>query len=107
MRVPAESFSVRVEDAEGAAHLRLTGRFDVSALPALDDTIGKAQRRDVVMDLDGLTFMDGAAWLAVMAWEHRVRDWGKNFRLVNVRGRIRKIFEVTETEYLLSEVVRA
>jgi anti-anti-sigma factor len=105
MRVPSE-FSVRVEDAGEAAHLRLTGRFDASSLPALDDTIGDTRRRNVVMDLDGLTFMDGAAWLAVMAWEHRVRDWGKDFRLVNVRGRIRKIFEVTETEYLLSEVVR-
>ena len=72
----------------------------------LDDAIAVIRRRDVVLDLEAVTFMDGAAWLAVMAWEHRVRDWGKDFRLVNVRGRIRKIFEVTETEYLLSEVVR-
>ena len=60
---------------------------------------------NVVMDLDGLTFMDGAAWLAVMAWEHRVRDWGRDLRVVNVPGRIRRIFELTETEYLLAEAV--
>ncbi len=105
MRVPSEFFSVQVQHAEGAARLRLAGRFDSAALPALDDTISDTRRRDVVMDLDGLTFMDGAAWLSVMAWEHRVHDWGGDFRLVNVPGRIRKIFEVTETEYLLAEVV--
>lgn len=100
-----ESFSIRVGERSGAAHLRLRGRFDVVALPALDDVMSRARDRDVLMDLDGLTFMDGAAWLAVMAFEHRVRDWGRDFRVVNVRGRIRKIFELTETEYLLAEPV--
>jgi hypothetical protein len=38
-----------------------------------------------------------------MAFERRVRDWGGAFRVVNVRGRIRKIFELTQTEYLLAE----
>ena len=75
------------------------------ALPAFDGVIRKVARRDIVMDLGGLTFMDGAAWLAVMALEHRVRDWGSRLRVVNVRGRIRKIFELTETEYLLAEPV--
>jgi len=106
MRVSQEApFSIRVEDRSGAAHLRLSGRFDAVALPTLDQVMGRTRDRDVVIDLDGLTFMDGAAWLAVMAFERRVRDWGSNFRVVNVRGRIRKIFELTETEYLLAEPI--
>jgi hypothetical protein len=47
--------------------------------------------------------MDGAAWLAVMSYEHRVREAGHHFRLENAFGAIRRIFESTETEYLLSE----
>ena len=106
MRVPEEApFSIRVQDRSGTTHLCLSGRFDAVALPALDQAMGRGRDRDVVIDLDGLTFMDGAAWLAVMAFEHRVRDWGRNLRVVNVRGRIRKIFELTETEYMLAEPV--
>ena len=106
MRVSQDQdFSIRVGSCSGAAHLRLSGRFDAVALPALDAAMDQARDRDVLLDLGGLTFMDGAAWLAVMAFEHRVRDWGSSLWVVNVRGRIRKIFELTETEYLLAEPV--
>jgi anti-anti-sigma factor len=91
----------------GAAHLRLSGRFDIVAIPTLDDAIGEIRRRDVVLDLEAVTFMDSAAWLAVMAYEHRVHDWGMKFRLVRAPAHIRRIFELTATEYLLTEPVRA
>jgi len=99
-------FSVGVEDSNGATHLRLSGRFDASALPSLEDAIGAVPHRDVVLDLAALTFMDGAAWIAVTRLENRVQDWGNELRLVNARGRIRTIFELTGTEHLLSEAVR-
>ncbi len=83
---------------------RTVGR---AAIPALDDAIGEIKRRDVVLDLGGVTFMDSAAWLAVMAYEHRVHDWGMKFRLVNAPDHIRRIFELTATEYLLTEPVGA
>ena len=66
MLVPSEVFSVRVVSSNGAAHLRLSGRFDLAAVSSLDELIGETQRLDVVMDLGDVTFMDGAAWLAVM-----------------------------------------
>jgi len=103
IRVTSEFFSVRVEDSMDAVHLMLDGRFDAEAVPALDDAISTAWHRDVVLDLDGLTFMNGAAWLAVMACEHRVHDWGRNLRVANAGEDIRIIFQVTETDYLLSE----
>jgi hypothetical protein len=49
--------------------------------------------------------MDGAAWMAVMRLEERVRDWGKTLHLVNARGRIRTLFEPTGTDHLLVEAV--
>lgn len=96
-------FTVRVDSSDDAVHLVLEGRFDAEVVPVLDDAIGAAWHRDVVLDLDGLTFMNGAAWLAVMACEHRVRDWGRDFRVANAGEDIRVIFQVTETDYLLSE----
>ena len=44
MLVPSEAFSVFVEPSNGAAHLRLSGRFDVAAVRALDDLIDVTQR---------------------------------------------------------------
>jgi hypothetical protein len=58
MLVPSGAFSVRVESSNGAAHLRLTGRFDVAAIRPLDDLMGDTERLDVVMDLGDVTFMD-------------------------------------------------
>ena len=103
MLVPSEAFSVRVESSNGAAHLRLSGRFDLAAISSLDDLIGETQRLDVVMDLGDVTFMDGAAWLAVMDFEHRAHDWGKELRLVNTPAPVRRIFELTASDHLLSD----
>lgn len=106
MRVPTDLFSFRVEDSDADVRLRLTGRFDATALAALEGAIGHARGRDVVIDLAGLTVMDEAAWLAVIDWEHRVHGWGKDLRLVNVDERIRRIFELTASEHLLAEAGR-
>ncbi len=107
MLVPSEVFSVRVVSSNGAAHLRLSGRFDLAAVSSLDDLIGETQRLDVVMDLGDVTFMDGAAWLAVMNFEHRAHDWGKELRLVNTPAPVRRIFELTASDHLLSDADRS
>ena len=96
-----------VQPSNGAARLRLSGRFDVAAVRALDDLIGDTQRLNVVMDLGNIPVMDGAAWLAVMDFEHRAHDFGKELRLVNTPGTIRRIFELTATEYLLADADRS
>jgi anti-anti-sigma factor len=104
--VPSEAFSVRVESSNGAAHLRLSGRFDVAAISSLDDLIGQTQRLDVVMDLGDVTFMDGGAWMAVMAFEHRAHDWGKELWLVNTPAPVRRIFELTATDHVIADTDR-
>jgi len=103
----SDAFSVELEGSNGATHLRLAGRFDVAAIRVLDNAIAVIRRRDVILDLEAVTFMDGAAWLVIMAYEHRVHEWGMKFRLVHVPAGIRKIFELTATEHLLSEAVGA
>jgi anti-anti-sigma factor len=105
MRVPSDTFTVRVKRSTGTASLRLTGRFDASAVATLDALIGVLRHRDVSMDLEGITFMDSAGWLGVMAYERRVHDWEKEFRLENAPEHVRRIFELTATEHLLAEPV--
>lgn len=105
MRVPLDTFTVRVKRSTGTARLRLTGRFDEAAVETLDALIGVLRHRDVTMNLEGITFMDSAGWLGVMAYERRVHDWDKEFRLENVPEHVRRIFELTATERLLAEAV--
>ena len=107
MRRHSDTFSVELERLNDATHLRLAGRFDVAATPLLDETIGVIRRRDVILDLDAVTFMDGAAWLAIMATNIASTTGGMKFRLAHVPANIRRIFEVTGTEHLLSEPVGA
>lgn len=105
MRVPSDCFTVRVKRSTGTVRLRLKGRFDEAAVETLDALIGLVRHRDVTMDLEGITFMDSAGWLGVMAYERRVHDWDKEFRLENTPDHIRRIFELTATERLLAEPV--
>ena len=107
MRSHSDTFSVELERMNGATHLRLAGRFDIAAAHVLDDAIAVIRRRDVVLDLEAVTFIDSAAWLTIMAYEHRVHGWGRKFQLVRVPAKIRGIFDLTGTEYLLSEAVSA
>lgn len=105
MRVHSDTFTFRVTRSTSTARLRLAGRFDAAAVAALDALIGVLRHRDVTMDLEGITFMDSAGWLGMLAYERRVHDWGKEVRLENVPEHVRRIFELTATERLLAEAV--
>jgi anti-anti-sigma factor len=103
MLAPESQFSVQVELGADTVRIALEGEFDGSALPTIEDAFVRAGGQDVVLDLNGLTFMDGAAWLAVMAHEQRARDRGHDLRVVNVPRPVRRIFRETKTEYLLRD----
>ena len=105
MRVPSDTFTVRVKGSTSTARLRLTGRFDEGAVEALDALIGVLRQRDVTMDLEGIAFMDSSGWPGGMAYERRVHDWGKEFRLENAPEPVRRIFELTRTDRLHAEAV--
>lgn len=103
MRVPSNRFSVRVQHSNGISRLRLAGRFDSEAVRELDRLIEETEHYDVQMDLRNVTSFDVAAWLAVMGFEHRAHDRGKELHLVNTPSSIRWVFELTATEHLLTE----
>jgi anti-anti-sigma factor len=105
MQVSSELFSAHIERPGGVARLHLSGRFESAAIPELEWLIDETPSLDIVIDLGEVTFMNGAAWLAVMDVEHRVRDRGKRVRLVNTPEPVRRIFELTATEHLLSQSV--
>jgi len=105
MQVSSELFSAHIERSGDVARLHLSGRFESAVIPELEWLIDETHSPDIVIDLGEVTFMNGAAWLAVMDVEHRARDRGKRVRLVNTPEPVRRIFELTATEHLLSQSV--
>ena len=94
MQVPSESFSVLMEESNGALHLYLAGWLDASAVPALLQSVGRGRPGDVVLDMDGLDHIDGAGWLGVISCEQRVTNWGGRLRIDHG---IRKILELASS----------
>ena len=94
MRVPSESFSVLMEESNGSLHLFLAGWLDASAVPSLFHAVMQGQRGDVVLDIDGLDYIDGAGWLGVIACEQRVANRGGRLRIDHG---IRKILELASS----------
>jgi anti-anti-sigma factor len=94
MQVPSESFSVLMEESNGALHLYLAGWLDASAVPALLRSVTRGRPGDVVLDIDGLDYIDGAGWLGVISCEHRVTDWGGRLRIDHG---IRRILELASS----------
>ncbi len=77
MRVPSESFSVLIEESNGAQHLTLNGWLEAAAVPTLLAAVTRARPRDVTLDIDPLVSIDGAGWLGVIACEQRVDELGR------------------------------
>ena len=94
MRVPSESFSVLIEESNGAQHLTLEGWLDAAAAPTLLAAVTRARPRDVTIDIDRLVSIDGAGWLGVVACEQRVTDWGGRLR---IDDGIRKILDLASS----------
>ena len=94
MRVPSESFSVLIEESNGAQHLTLNGWLDAAAVPTLLAAVTRARPRDVSLDIDPLVSIDGAGWLGVVACEQRVTGWGGRLR---IDDGIRKILELASS----------
>lgn len=102
MRVPSESFSVQIEQTNGARRLFLAGWLDAAAVPALLHAVVQARPGDVVLDIDELDFIDGAGWLGVISCEQRVANWGGRLRIDHG---IRKILELASSTAFSPDVI--
>lgn len=92
MRLPSETFSVLTEESNGTLRLHLFGWLDAAAVPALHQAVARANGSpEVVLDIEELTFIDGAGWLAVIGCEQRLATRGGRLRIENG---IRKILEL-------------
>jgi anti-sigma B factor antagonist len=93
-----DSYAIGQERAaDGSATLlHLGGELDITARDALRETILAAlDEGDVVIDLDGVTFIDSEALGALIAAYHVARARPAGFRVVNAHGVVARVLKVS------------
>ena len=89
---------IDVSDRDGTAVLTVKGEVDVATAPRLRehviDLVADGHRR-IVVDIEGVEFLDSTGLGVLVGALKRVRSHGGELELVCTRPRILKVFEVT------------
>ena len=88
----------QVSELAGWTVVSLFGELDVATSPELREQliglVGEGRVR-LVLDLDGVDFLDSTGLGTVVGALKRVRTHGGDLRLVCTQGRITRLFEIT------------
>lgn len=82
----------------GVTVLAPTGRLDVAGAPALKEAIGEAVKKGppkVVIDMEGVTFVDSTGLGSVIAALKQIRNSQGELRLAAPNQQVRVVLELT------------
>lgn len=102
---PEALLTAKIEKSNGVATLLLHGELDMWTAPLLLEPLTALERqgvRELVLDLRDLTFMDVVGLHAFVDAQRRAEGNGHRLLLVGVLPFVRRLFQLTGTEYLLS-----
>ena len=93
-----QKVDIAIEDADEFKVLRPTGDLDVYTVGSLRDAIGSMidqKTTKVVVDLDGVPFMDSSGLGALMGGVRRLREAGGDLAIACTREQHLKLFTIT------------
>lgn len=98
----ASGLSVRTEQQEGAIRLLLTGDLDQASAPLAERCVARAQEEydSVMVDLEGLSFMDSSGIDIFLHAAKRARNTGGRIQVVNTHKH-RRVFTLCRATFLL------
>ena len=93
-----QKVEIEIDDREGYRLLRPSGDLDVYTVGSLRDALGKMiddETPKVVVDLDGVPFMDSSGLGALMGGVRRLREAGGDLAIACTKEQHLKLFNIT------------
>jgi anti-sigma B factor antagonist len=93
-----QKVEIQIEDADGYRVLRPSGDLDVYTVGSLRDALGRMieeKTPKVVVDLDGVPFMDSSGLGALMGGVRRMREAGGDLAVACTKEQHLKLFSIT------------
>jgi anti-sigma B factor antagonist len=96
--VAQQKVDIEITDEEGYRVLKPAGDLDVYTVGSLRDALGRMIEEEtpkVVVDLDGVPFMDSSGLGALMGGVRRLREAGGDLAIACTREQHLKLFTIT------------
>ena len=98
--------SARIKTHNGITHVALSGELDLSSVPLIEKAVAPKQSdgdpaTNIMIDLREVTFVDCSAIGALVAANNHTRSKHGQLIIIGVANKIRRVFELTGTQYLL------
>jgi anti-anti-sigma factor len=105
---PDQPFSVTIERTEGgAARVLVVGEVDLQTASALRDSLTEAAGAgsgDVVVDLEGVGFLDSTGLNALLGARAGLASDGRQLRVERASTRVMRVFEVAGVADLFADI---
>jgi anti-sigma B factor antagonist len=92
------AFTYRVDRETDVVTIHLAGEVDLAAAPKVESAIDEAlagETSDIVIDVDGVTFLDSTGLRVLVAAHARCAGEGKSLTLFNPSVSVSRILEIT------------
>ena len=90
---------INIEEKSGVAVVLVKGDIDINTSPDIkrffDDLI-KDRKEKVVIDLDGVSYVDSSGLATFVEILKKLRSYGGKLKLTNLSSKVRGLFEITK-----------
>ncbi len=96
-----EHFRIDVKHESDRAVLLLYGELDLASAPVLEgelDGIDLAKTAAVVLDLQGLDFIDSTGLRMILASQERLRELGGTFAITRGSPQVQRLLAITRAD---------
>ena len=104
MTITENGLAVRRRRSGNSVHLQLDGELDTYSSHLLERWMLRDEQdgcAELVLDLNGLSFVDSSGLRTLIEAAKRAGAGAWRLSVVNVRGMVRKIFDITDMDSLL------